>query len=252
MEVDFPSSREDFRRQTGRDFAASFNSSQGDDDGADDVEESILSCVTSTSSRFEGTGSLLWPSTDEGRKKKKKRKKQQPAPRPNSNYASSNASSLSNHEVGAGNIAVDFPADRTPFLRRYNREESMASTTKLGADESVGGGGRRQSRSHSNGSGESSQQRRRRISHSSSISSNEGGATLNDSRANELSSRRRRRSSGSDIRSNDASSEDALNQLRQSLRASWSKRNSSGRHTPKRRTSHERRPSQDDLLELED
>jgi hypothetical protein len=70
MEVDFPSSREDFRRQTGRDFAASFNSSQGDDDGADDVEESILSCVTSTSSRFEGTGSLLWPSTDEGRKKK--------------------------------------------------------------------------------------------------------------------------------------------------------------------------------------
>jgi hypothetical protein len=264
MEVDFPSTREDFRRRTGRNF-----SSQDDD-----VEESILSGVTSTSSSYEGGGSLLWPSTDdEGRKKKansnnnkkKHRRKtnQPPSLHRRPTVESSHASS--NYEMGAGQMAVDFPTDRTPFFRRCSRDDSV----EAGSNNNIPHGdslnlifkeGVKEEQSISGGSQQQQQQqRRRRLSHTSSISSNDHRS--NESSADALNAFSHRRLSADIINSlqtihSDISVTQSLREqeLRQSLRASIVRRNKSmnnvmgGRQTPDLERK-ERRPSIDDLLE---
>ena len=135
MEIDFPSSR---RTCTGR----SSSSSHDDNGDDDDVEESILSGVTSTSSRYEGGGSLLWPSStdddDTGRGKTKKKKKRSRRKQKNQMKSSSqrhptttsSSYASSNYVEGAGQIAADFPTDRTPFHRRPSHENSYSGESK--------------------------------------------------------------------------------------------------------------------------
>eukprot|EP00986_Skeletonema_menzelii_P014481 scaffold9648_cov144-Skeletonema_menzelii.AAC.2 len=159
MEIDFPSSsREEVvsPEELSQDELLRFLATPSHQN--EDVEESILSGVTSTSSRYEGGGSLLWPSTDdEGNKKKKhhsKRKSSRHRRRqrrrqertttattesqtqnPRRRLSESSYTS-SNYEVGAGEIAVDFPADRTPFIRRrYNSSDEYGMNDFL--DESL-------------------------------------------------------------------------------------------------------------------
>ena len=135
MEIDFPSSR---RTCNGR----SSSSSHDDNGDDDDVEESILSGVTSTSSRYEGGGSLLWPSStdddDTGRGKTKKKKKRSRRKQKNQMKSSSqrhptttsSSYASSNYVEGAGQIAADFPTDRTPFHRRPSHENSYSGESK--------------------------------------------------------------------------------------------------------------------------
>jgi hypothetical protein len=231
MEVDFPS-RRDFAQPS-----TSNNSSSTEYNNHN--EESLLSGVTSTSSQYEGGGSLLWPSStdDEGGKKKrggrnrssgkrKARGKQRNVMKHSHQQqqqrrATMSSCASSNYEAGAGEMAVDFPTDRTPFMRRYSHDSSLASGAGGGENNNnnnlsvmkeemkQGEGGRSLSRSNSMGSigsnQSSSHRRRRRISHSSSHSSYEGA--LHNNNSNSERHRRRRRSIGSGSRG----SEDAMN-----------------------------------------
>lgn len=236
MEVDFPSSRQDFRNQTGRDFAQSSSNSSSTE--CNHNEESLLSGVTSTSSQYEGGGSLLWPSTDdEGHKKKrggrgrnsgkrKARRKQRNvmkhSQQQQQQHATVSSCASSNYEAGAGEMAVNFPTDRTPFMRRYSHDSSLASE---GRRNSIGG------KNNNNNlnvmkegmkQGEQQQQRRR--------------------------SRSRGSSTGHGIDDNDENRE---KELRQSSRASLQRRNSRNSLLSSSGKSSASERSIDDLIESE-
>lgn len=158
MEIDFPSSREEYLSRN--DCASSTNSSQQQQQQHNDVVEKestrsslVSEGVTSTSSKYEGGGSVLWPSTDEEGNKKKSHKRRrrrrrksndadessQKEPRRRRPTVESSQTSNNNYEVGAGEIAVDFPTDRTPFLRRSGVDD-FSSPSGPTAGSSGGGG----------------------------------------------------------------------------------------------------------------